>query len=140
MISEPNINKSKLINLLEDNFSFNINTITFNPKGEGSWSYFIVTEDKKYFLKLFKNKDFNLVPFEFTARLFSEYGIQNIVHPIKTNSNEVFITLEDFKLVLFDFIDGKTIREQALSEIQLEELGELLAKVHKSKDIIGAYP
>jgi spectinomycin phosphotransferase len=140
MISEPNIDKSNLIELLEDNFNFKVGNITFNPKGEASWSYFVDIGDEKYFLKLFKIQDFNLAPFEFTARLFSECEIKNIIHPIKTTSDKIFVSFEDFKLVLFGFIDGKTIREQPLNESQLEELGELLVKVHNSKDIIGAYP
>lgn len=139
MICEPNIDKSNLIKLLEDNFDFRVGTITFNPKGEASWSYFVEIDDKKYFLKLSKSEDFNLAPFEFTSRLFDECDIKSIVHPIKTNSNEVYLSFGDYKLVLFDFIDGKTIREQPLNEHQLEELGELLAKVHKSKDVVGAY-
>lgn len=139
MISEPTIDKTQLIPLLEESYNIKVETILFNPKGEASWSYSIETSDKKYFLKLIKSKDFNSDPYEFTFRLFSEGNIQNIVHPLKVASGEISLLFEEFNLVLFDYIDGKTIREQALNEHHLEELGEILAKIHQSKDIVGAY-
>lgn len=139
MVTEPNINKTLLKEALEKEYSFRLNEIFFNPKGEASWSYILETDKGKFFLKVFKDGSFNPKVFEFTFRLFSECDIENIIHPIKTANDEVYFSIKGFKLVLFNFIEGKTIKEWSLDETELESLGKLLAKVHKSHEIIGHF-
>jgi len=50
------------------------------------------------------------------------------------------IHIRDFQIALFDWISGRTAEEHKLTDTQLERLGELLAKIHQSKTIIGEYP
>jgi spectinomycin phosphotransferase len=139
MISEPNIDRKKLQELLASNFGFSINEIIFNPKGEASWSYIILTDKEKFFLKFYEQETFDLKTFDFIVDLYTKCKIENIIHPVETVSGEIALTFDSYKLVLFNFIDGKTIREQPLNEIQLLDLGELLAKTHQSFKEIGPY-
>ncbi len=139
MLTEPNVNKSQLKEILEKEYDFSIDEIAFNPKGYASWSYIIQTNKGKFFLKLYKPENFDQKVFDFTADLYSKCHIENIVHPIKTKNNEIYFSFDNFKLVLFNFIDGQTSKEQPLNNNQLEELGELFANIHKSHEIIGPY-
>lgn len=50
------------------------------------------------------------------------------------------IQLGDFHFALFDLISGTTAEQHKLTETQPERLGELLARIHQSKTMIGEYP
>src|SRR5437879_11083110 len=49
------------------------------------------------------------------------------------------IHIRGFQIALFDWISGRTAEEHKLADTQSERLGELLAKIHQTKTIIGDY-
>ena len=110
MITAPKINESQLKNFLNETYSFKVLRITFNPKGEASWGYIIETNKGKYFLKLYKKA----LPFleeatELTFRLYSEFGIVEIVHAVKAINGKTTNIFENYQVVVFNFIEGKEI-------------------------------
>ncbi len=140
MVTEPNIDKDRLRTLIEKEFGIRVLNLTFNPKGWASWSYIVDSSNAKYFFKIYKDTNFDPQVFEFTNRLSDKCEIKNISYPIKTKSGNICLILDGYKAVLFNYISGVTASKQKLNDDQLEQLGELLAKIHKSKDIIGPYP
>lgn len=139
MITELGINKDQLKILLESKFSIMVKNIIFKPEGEVSWSYIIECEDSKYFLKIHKKKDLNVARLQLLFDLHFKCNIGNIAYPVKTINGELEIEVNDYPAVLFNFIEGVTSRDQELSDSQLEDLGELIARIHQSKDIIGGF-
>lgn len=140
MVTEPNLDKDTLKSLLQEQFGIAVKNLTFNPKGWASWSYIVETADKnRYFLKIYKNENFDSQNFEFTSKLSSDCGINNIAHPIKAKSGNIVLDFSNFKIVIFNYIEGATSADRKLNDPQLESLGELLAKTHQSKNIIGPY-
>ncbi len=140
MINEPDIDKDNLKSLLEEKYGLKVSHLVFQPKGEVSWSYIVHCEDAtKYFFKIHKTQGLSLSRLELLYNLHSESGIQNISYPLKTKAGELEIKVNGSQSVLFNYIDGKTSGEQDLSQKDLENLGELLGKIHHSKESIGEF-
>lgn len=139
MITEPKINNEGLISLLDRSYDLRIYNLVFVPKGESSWGFEVITESKKFFLKIYKDLGLSSKAFDFTFKLYSKCGIQNISHPIETKHGDFILNFEGRKVVLFNFIEGKIEAESCLTIEQLEKVGKLLAQVHKSVEIIGPY-
>ncbi len=141
MITEPKIDKQLLVDLLKNNYSLESPNVVFLPRGETSWGYIVEADTKKYFLKVYKNT----YPFfeqaaELTYKLFADCGIKEIVHALKSSNGEVISHIEEYPVILFNFIDGKEISEQKPSDEQVKEIGVILGKIHASTSKLGPYP
>lgn len=140
MISEPNIDKLYLKQILESEFGFSVESIELNPKGEASLSYLIHSGGKIFFLKIYDASSVDERIFRFMSELYEICDIKNIVHPIKTKADKLIIPFGKNMLVLFEYIKGETWTEKELSEEQFKKLGKIIAQIHVSKNKIGAYP
>lgn len=140
MVTEPTIDKKHLIQIAENEFQILVKSLTFNPKGWASWSYIVETTDnQKYFLKIYRDNNFNLQALDFLNRLSNKCEVKNITYPINTKSGEIILHVSGYQVVVFNYISGVTSSEQKLNDEQLEKLGELLARIHQSKNVIGPY-
>lgn len=140
MISEPNLNKEQLKNLLENKYALQIEDLIFEPKGEVSWSYIIQCKDgEKKFIKIHKRRDLNIQRLQLLFDLHTKCQIENIAYPLKTIEGDLEIEVDGYPAVLFNFINGKTSLEQELTNDQLMNLGELLARIHQSKVAVGSF-
>ena len=142
MKKEPQINKEKLKNLLENNYSIKITSLKFIPKGADADSYILTTKSReKYFVKIYdlkKIRRLNLrVHFESLKvlnKLHKEQNISNISYPILTKKNELSFNMGvNYKIVVSNFIYGKNDEKQ-LNKTQLENFAKLLAKIHSSPE------
>src|SRR5207245_11543932 len=59
---------------------------------------------------------------------------------IPTMHGQLLVRGRDFQSAHRDWISGKPAQDHKLTDRQLERLGELLAKIHQSKTVIGEYP
>lgn len=141
MVTEPNIDKSDLRDILEDEYGFQIVSLTFVPKGECSWSYKVTTADnEQYFLKIHGDQKVSPDRFKFLSDLNSKCNIQNITYPKLTKSGKEEIIITNYPAVLFNYIEGHNAHEQQLTSEQQYKLGRLLFNVHSSKTLTGNYP
>ncbi len=141
MLAESNIDKSLLKDAIREKFGIRLVNLTLVPKWEAARGYMIESSNhKSFFLKIYWDNKIPDSAFTFADDLFAKAGITNIAHPILTSHSQMRIQIRDFQIALFDWISGKTAQEHKLTDMQLERLGELLARIHQSKPIIGEYP
>src|SRR2546425_3351412 len=140
MLTESNIDKSLLKDVIQEKFGIRIVNFTLVPRWEAARGYIIESSNREsFFLKIYWDDKIPDSAFRFAHDLFARAGIVNIAHPIPTSHGQMRIQIRDFQIALFDWISGKTAQERKLTDTQLERLGELLAKIHQSKRIIGEY-
>src|SRR3989475_9906116 len=141
MLAESNIDESLLKDVIRDKFGIRLVNLALVPKWETARGYMIESSNhKSFFLKIYWDDKISDSAFRFADDLFAKAGIANIAHPILTSHGQMRIQIRDFQIALFDWISGKTAQEHKLTDRQLERLGELLARIHQSKLIVGEYP
>jgi len=140
MLTESKIDKSLLKKVIQEKFGISVINVTLVPKWEAARGYVIESSNhKSFFLKIYWDDKIPDSAFRFADDLFAEAGTVNIAHPIPTSHGQMRVHIHDFQIALFDWISGRTAEEDKLADTQLERLGELLAKIHQSKTIIGDY-
>ncbi len=133
MLEKPNVSDKKIIDCLQKSYGITIVQIQFLPLGAdlNAAVYRVVSEDNKlYFVKLrrgiFDNISIVLPKF------LSEMGITQIIPPLKTRRRELWTTIEEFKLILYPFVEGKNGYEAPITEQHWKELGVALHKLHRN--------
>jgi spectinomycin phosphotransferase len=116
---------------LEGCYGISVTSLTFLPIGYDStaWVYRAEAVDGvRYFCKVRAGLD-NLrgivIP-----RFVKDSGVPHIVAPLPTNSRALWATVNDFALILYPFIDGRTGVESSLSDDDWTALGALVKQVH----------
>ena len=131
MLEKPDIPDEKILTCLQAEYGLQIFQINFLPLG-GDLStavYCATTEDEaKYFCKL-KRSDFDEISVALPKYL-SDQGISQIISPLATKTGQLWADLEEFKLILYPFIEGSSGYEVELSEGQWAEFGAALKRIH----------
>lgn len=140
MLTESKIDKSVLKTVILKKLGIRIINFTLVPRWEAVRAYIVEGSDhEKFFLKMYRDNSVPDSAFRFSYDLFAKAGIWNIAHPIPSSNGQIHLQIGDFHIALFNLISGKTAEEQKLTNGQLERLGQLLARIHQSKTIIGEY-
>jgi spectinomycin phosphotransferase len=141
MLEKPELQDEQLLNCLEDTYGLSVDQITFLPVG-GDLStavYRVVAGDKKtYFCKL-RRGGFNKVTVELPAYL-SKQGIAQIISPIETDMGQLWTELDEFKLVLYPFIEGSNGYDVELSEHQWADFGAACQQIHAMNPPVTLFP
>jgi thiamine kinase-like enzyme len=100
-----------------------------------------------YYLKLFDHKndrqrrsiDRLKYYLPLTWQLYHQKLFQNITYPIKNQNGDYKTTFNDITIVVFNFIEGKTLAEAyPFSQEILEEIAQSMAAIHKSTHYINS--
>src|SRR5215203_3835479 len=109
MLDKPDIADEKIIACLQAEYGLRIIQIAFLPLG-GDLStavYRAVADDETpYFCKL-KFGIFDEISVEL-PKFLSEQGIAQIIPPLITKTGQLWAELDEFKLILYPFVDGKS--------------------------------
>jgi spectinomycin phosphotransferase len=131
MLEKPDLPEDLILLHLRDEFGLQAVQATFLPLGVDTNTavYRILTSDEQaYFLKLRKGK------FDEIMVLLPEFlksqGIPAIIAPLKTQSQESWGRLNEYKMVLYPFVQGQDGYERALAERQWINFGEGLKAIH----------
>jgi spectinomycin phosphotransferase len=131
MLEKPDLGDEKIINCLRDNYGLNSARITFLPLGAdvSSAVYKASTQDETpYFVKLRRG------PFAEAAaavpKFLSDQGLGAIITPITNKSGQLWTRLDDFRLVLYPFVEGRNGFEVPLSARQWIDFGRALRSIH----------
>jgi len=139
-LTESKIDKSLLKRVIQENFGISVISLTLVPKWEAARACIVESsEHTNFFLKIYSDDSIPDSAFRFAHDLYAKAGITNITHPLATSNGQMRIQLGDFHIALFDLISGTTGEQDKLTDRQLERLGELLARIHQSKTVIGEY-
>ncbi|NBL65601.1 phosphotransferase [Flavobacterium sp. NST-5] len=134
-----------ITNILNSEYHIKTNLISEQRGGWASLSYRIEdVASKKFFLKIYdlqrkstasltKELDHYLPIVEW---LESQFVLRDkIVRLIRTFNKEVKATDKKNIYILFEYIEGKTVGEQKLSEKQVFQLSEIISALHNSNDV-----
>ena len=131
MIEKPDIRDEKIITALNENYSFPISRIEFLPIGNDAtaFSYRVEARDGNwYFLKLKTNLS-NLAAL-FVPRFLKDQDIEQVVAPIPTRTQKLFVEIDRFAFILYPFISGNEAMKVGLSDEQWTEFGSVLKEIH----------
>jgi spectinomycin phosphotransferase len=134
MLENPNLPDEKIISCLQAAYGLSICEVTFLPLGADSNTavYRVVDEaNTPYFLKL-RSGAFD----EMSVRLpkyFRDRGVEQIIAPLVTRIGLLWGQLDNFKVILYPFIEGRNGYEVAMSDEQWREFGAALKRLHTIK-------
>jgi spectinomycin phosphotransferase len=133
LLEKPDIRNELIIIRLQEEFGINVTRINFLPLGAdvGTAVYRVVADDgAAYFLKLRKGFD----EISVTVPLFlKSQGIQAIIAPFETKSNQRWADFGDYKMILYPFIEGKDGFDMELSDQHRRSLGTALKAIHSTQ-------
>jgi spectinomycin phosphotransferase len=131
MLEKPLLSNEKIIACIQQAYGLSIAGIDFLPLGAdvNTAVYRAITDRQiPYFVKLRKGN------FEETSvtlpKFLSEQGIVNLIPPIENKKQSLWTGLEDFKLILYPFIEGRDGFDVQLTESQWFDFGAALKRIH----------
>ena len=134
MLEKPDLQDQLIIDRLQDEYGLQVTQVTFLPLGYdvNTAVYRLVTEhETEYFLKLRKGA-FN----EMTAAIpqfLKAQGIQAIISPLMNRKRRLWGNLQDYKIILYPFIQGKNGYEVALSDQHCIDFGVAIKGIHTAE-------
>jgi spectinomycin phosphotransferase len=117
MLEKPDLQDSRIISRLQDEFGLHVHYLVFLPLGAdvNTAVYRVVTGDETaYFLKLRKG-DFDEISMA-VPQFLKAQGIRSIIAPLETRARRHWASLDAFKMILYPFIEGQNGYEIALSD------------------------
>ncbi|MBI5354719.1 MAG: aminoglycoside phosphotransferase family protein [Chloroflexi bacterium] len=130
MLEKPDIKDDLIISRLKDEYDLQGAELTFLPIGAdlGTAVYRVVPDGgTAYFLKL--RKDFEEISVTIPLFLKSK-GVQEIIVPFETKSNQRWADFDEYKMILYPFIEGKNGFDMEMTNQHRQTLGAALKKIH----------
>lgn len=134
MLEKPDIEDEMIASGLQDEYHLPVSQVIFLPLGfdVNTAVYRVVTEGgTAYFLKLRKGA------FDERTVAIPQYlraqGIRPIPAPLETRKGRLWGSLENYKTILYPFLEGRDGYEIALTDPQWVQLGADLKKIHNAQ-------
>lgn len=134
MIEKPNLADDKIIACLREVYDVHAAEIEFLPLGyDFHAGVYRVRADsgKDYFLKV--RSDAVYEPGIHVARYLKAQGLRQVVAPLPTANGALWGTVDEYALLLYPYIGGKSGMETGLSDAQWVEYGEVLRELHSTR-------
>ena len=131
MLEKPDLQDDKIIACLKDAYGLTIAQVEFLPLGVdvNAAVYRLLEPDgTAYFLKLRRGafSDIAVV----LPKFLSEQGVPQIIAPLATEAGQLYANLDDFKAILYPFVDGHDGYQQELSDRDWLDFGAALKRIH----------
>lgn len=131
MLEKPALEDSKIITVLKNDYGLAIQKLTFLPLGADANAAVYRADTATaaaYFVKLRRGS------FDETSvtvpHLLRDKGIREIIAPLTTHDGHLWANIDDFRLILYPFIEGHNGWEPDLSNTHWMALGRALSGVH----------
>jgi spectinomycin phosphotransferase len=131
MLEKPDLQDARIVSCVQNEYRLSVAQLVFLPLGadENTAVYRLVAVDEtRFFVKLRRG------PFDQVAvalpRFLSEQGVSQVIPPLATRTGQLWASLEDFKVVLYPFVEGRDGYEVDLSDRHWAELGAALKAIH----------
>jgi spectinomycin phosphotransferase len=134
MLEKPAITDEAIISCAQREYGFPRTRLTFLPLGYdvNTAVYRLEAQDGiSYFLKLRKGPFDELVVS--LPKYLSDQGLKTVIPPLETRANRLWGELDEYKLILYPFIEGLNGYETPLSETQWLAFGTALRAIHTAK-------
>ncbi len=130
MLDKPNLDDVRIVECLRDSYALTVSELEFLPLGYDSYAavYRVRAGGQTYFLKV-KHDDVNESMLKI-PRFLRDQGIEQVVAPIETSSQQLCVHLDHFTLILYPFVQGENGMEVGLSDSQWVQFGTILNKFH----------
>jgi spectinomycin phosphotransferase len=130
MLEPPDLPDERIVAAVRRHYGLELTTLAFLPLGADvrSWAFRARTADATYFLKLRQG-----VVREATLRVprfLVDQGVSQIVAPLPTRAQRLWVEVAGFTLALYPFIDGPTGLAQGLAEHHWRTFGAALRAMH----------
>ena len=131
MLEPPKIEDAAIMAALRTHFGLPITALTFLPIGADSASsvYRATAGAATYFVKLRSNEGFS-VPSLAIPHFLHKQGIAHILAPLEATGGALWVSIDDFALSVYPFLDARTGGDTGLSEQQWRELGVTSRQIH----------
>jgi len=134
MIERPNIKDEKIISALRENYSIPVSGVEFLPVGNDSsaWAYRVDAKNKvSYFLKI--RKEISNRAGLFVPRFLIDNGIEQVIAPLSTKTQELWVNIDGFAFILYPFITGNEAMKVGMTYVQWMEFGSTLKQIHATE-------
>ncbi len=134
MREKPNLEDDKILACLHKQYGLSVTELTFLPLGFDSavGVYRVQAADgQHYFLKA-RRGPVASITLQLPLYLKGQ-GIAQVIAPLPTADQTLQAQVEQFTLVLYPFIEGKSGMETGLSHRQWTEFGTVLSKLHSTR-------
>lgn len=130
MLEKPALHDDTIIACIRRHYDLPVSRLTFLPIGNDAtaWVYRVQAGANGYFLKV-KNGSISQASLAI-PRFLNTSGIPQVVAPLPTVDQTLSQPLDDFTLILYPFIEGRSGMEKGLSDAQWIEMGAILNKIH----------
>jgi spectinomycin phosphotransferase len=131
MIEKPDIKDEKIIIALNKHYSIQASGIEFLPIGNdaSAFAYRVeVKNENSYFLKI-RRIISNLAGL-FVPRFLKDNGIEQVIAPLSTNTQKLWVNVDEFALILYPFITGNEAMKVGMTDAQWTEFGSTLKRIH----------
>jgi spectinomycin phosphotransferase len=131
MLEKPDIQDEKIAECIQVEYGLNIVQIAFLPLGadQDTAVYRAVTDDETpYFVKL-RSGVFDEMTI-MVPKLLHDQGIQQVIAPLSTLSQQLWADLSEFKLTVFPFIEGHNGYEVDMLDRHWVDFGSALKSIH----------
>ncbi len=128
------IDKQQLIHILAAEYGVQIPAITFVPKGEEAWTYVAQTAAREqYFVRVQPAVSATNLErvFPIVYALHQQHGLTQAVAPLKTCHNTPVVSVDDYIVAVFPYIEGQTLHQRAPTAADLTAAAALLARLHQ---------
>lgn len=131
MREPPHLHEEAIRAAVQTHYNIDVAELTFLPIGHDSLAWVFRLEavgGSVYFLKVKKkavSESSLLVP-----RSLYEQGVTQVLAPLPTTEEALWVSLSDFTLILYPFIEGRTGMEAGLTDRQWIEFGALVKQIH----------
>lgn len=130
MLDKPRLEDEKIAECLRASYGLTVSEIEFRPLGYDSYAgvYRVQANGQTYFLKV-KSDTVDERSVVLPGYL-KEQGMEQVVAPLPTRAQELWSTIDNFMLILYPFIEGRSGWEVGLSDSQWLAFGAVLKKLH----------
>jgi spectinomycin phosphotransferase len=134
MLEKPAIPEEKISACLREEFGLQASQIDFLPLGADLNTVVyrvLANESETYFLKLRQGRFYEIAVE--LPKFLGEQGIREIIVPMETVSGKMWANIDEYKAILYPFIEGQDGYEKNLSESQWVELGQTFKRIHSMR-------
>lgn len=133
MLEKPDIEDTRIIACLHDAYGLHIEQLTFLPLGAdvNTAVYRAINPDASYFVKLRSGAfdDVSLI----VPKLLHDQRARFIIAPLPARSQKLWAALDDFKVAVFPFVEGRSGYEFALLDSHWVDFGQALRMLHTTQ-------
>ena len=131
MLEPPDLPEESIIACIQQEYGLDMHHLEFLPLGAdvNAAVYRLQAADgKAYFAKLKRGKFAEITVA--LPRFLRDQGIAQIIAPLWAHSGQLWVGLQDYRLVLYPFVAGRNGFEVVLSPAQWAAFGAALRRVH----------